>query len=116
MGERSVDAPDPLAKAAAAQGSPAATRVVRDDHGKTFVLRPGPERSLAEAGVAHHRDFFGIDAAVGLEVIHDAARSPGPRSDRAPLLGSRFAEEGVDAVLEAVVKVGIDVPVIEGGE
>ena len=110
-----------LAEAAAGQGRAAAARVVRDDQGKALVLRPGPQRGLAQARVAHHADARVIDLVVGLKVVQRPAQAPGPGADGAPLvrrgLGLALGvKEGVYAVLEPVVKVGVQVAAIDRGQ
>ena len=61
----------------------------------------------------------GIDILVGFEVIHRPAETPGPCGDRTPLVGSRTdlavaVEQRMDAVLEAVVVIGIYVAAVDG--
>ena len=118
--ERSVDALNGLAEAAAAQSGAATTRVIRDDQGETGVPRPRPKRSFPEAGMAQQRHAFVVDVVIGFEVVHCPAESPGPGGNRAALFGSRLAlallvEKRVDAVLEPVVEIRVDVSAVNGG-
>ena len=103
------------------QGGPAAAGVVRDHEGEPLVRGPGPEGRLAQPRMAHHATRRGVDVGVGLEVVHGPAQAPGPGGDRAPLVGrglglARAVEQRVDAVLEAVVEVGVDVAVVDRGQ
>ena len=59
-----------------------------------------------------------VDVIVGLEVVEGAAQAPGPGADGSPLVGGRsgltgFVVEGMDAVVEAVVVVGVEVAIID---
>ena len=67
------------------------------------------------------RHAGGIDILVGFEVVHRTAQAPGPGCDRVPFIGGRFGlplavKERVNAVLEAVVVVGVDVAAVNRGE
>ena len=69
--------------------------------------------------MAHEHDVAGVDLGRGLKVIERPAQAPGPGADGAPLVGggpglARLVEEGLDAVLEAVVVIGVDVSIVGG--
>ena len=66
--------------------------------------------------MAHHGDFFGVDVAVGLEVVEAAAHAPRPGGDAAPLVRLRLGVKAVDAVGKAVVVVGVNISVVDRGQ
>ena len=76
-----------FAEAAAEEGGAAAAGVVGDDEGEAFILGAGPERGLAEAGLAHDGDAGVVDVIIGLKVVEGAAQAPGPGADGSPLVG-----------------------------
>ncbi len=118
--ESRVDRRDRLAEAPLAQGRPAAARVVGDHQANRSSCAPAHERGLAQPRVAHHGHVLGVDVAVGFEVVHRRLR---PQA-QAPIAPTRPAEtvvlpcgeQRMDAVLEAVVEVGIDVAVVDRGQ
>src|SRR5438445_8903253 len=71
--------------------------------------------------MADQCDMIRDDVFVGLQIIHGAAEAPGPGRNAAPFVGSgaclaRLVPEGVDAILEAVIEIGIDVAIIDSRE
>ncbi len=95
--------------------------VVRDHQRRTAYPGPGPERGLAQPRMAHHADALRVDSRVGFQVVQSPAQPPGPGADGAPFvgIGPRLAgsvEQRVNAVLEPVVEVGVDVSIIGGGD
>ncbi len=121
VGEVFVDEADGFAEDAFAEGRAAAAGVVGDGHGEAWVGGGGPEGGFAETRVADDSDAGSVDCVVGFQVVEGAAEAPGPSGDGAPLVGvgpdlAVAVEEWVDAVLEAVVEVRIDVAAAHGGE
>ena len=121
MRERFVDAASGLAEVAAGEGSPALAGVVGDHDGEPLIRRAGPQGGLAQPGVAHHRHLLGVDVGIGLEVVQRRLRPQAqaaiePHSFGGGLGLAVLVEERVDAVLEAVVEVGIDVAVVDRGQ
>ena len=119
--EGGVDAPDGLAEPPPRQRRAALAGVVGDDEGEPLVLRPRPERRLAQPRVTHDCHVFRTDVDVALEVIKGATQAPGPGGNRTPLIGRwlcprETAEQEMDAVLKSVVEIGIDVAIVDGRE
>src|SRR5262245_59456441 len=121
MREGRVDTPNRFAKDALAQRRTAAAGIVGDDDRESLVQRAGPQGSLAQARVAHDGNPARVDRGVGFEVIHRAAQTPGPSSDRAPLVRRRLGlsllvEEWMHAVLEAIMKIRVNVAAVNRGQ
>lgn len=117
VGEGSIYAGGGFAELAAGEGGAAFAAVVGDDDGEAFVLGASPEGCFADAGMAVEDDFGRVDFLLFFEDVHGAGKTPGPGAEGAPFVCLRGAgEEGVDAVFEAVVEVGIDVAVIGGDD
>ena len=54
--------------------------------GETRFIRHRHERRFAITRVAFEADLFGVHRFVSLEIIQRAARAPGPRTQRAPII------------------------------
>src|SRR5687767_12543434 len=66
--------------------------------------------------MADYGDLVLVDGWLLHEVIHDPRSTPGPGSDRRPTVGPALViEQGMNAVFEAIVLVGIDGGVVERG-
>ena len=91
-----------------------------DEHDReALVERHRDERRLAVARHAFDADALRIDGLVGLEVVERARRAPGPRAQRAPVVGLArlaFVDESDDALRETRAVVGLDARGIEGRE
>ena len=115
--ERRVDALHVLAEHAHAQRGAAAAGVVGDDQGEALVLRPGPERGLAEPGVSVHRDARRVDLRVGRQHVQRATETPRPDADRAPsiggaLLGGAGLEQSTDRFCDPADVVRAEVAIV----
>jgi hypothetical protein len=100
---------------------PALAGVVRDDHREPLVLRPRPQRRLAEARVADHRHARPVDVGVLRERVEGPAEAPGPAADRAPVAGAELPggarpDPRPHAAPPALGVVGLEVAVVDGGE
>ena len=116
--ERRVDLLNGLAKIAARQGSATASRLHGDHDREPRVDCASPERCLAETRMAHDGDLAAVDLGCGFEIIKGPAQAPRPRSDRAPLVGSRanlapLVKERVNPVLEPVVIIRVNVAIVK---
>src|SRR5437867_10672802 len=114
----SVDLTDCFAEYPPAQLRSPRPRLIGDHYREPRILRAGPKRRLTEPGMSYDGDAPRINVRVGFEIVQCAAQSPGPRADRAPLIRgrsglARFVEQRVDAVLEAVVVIRVEVTVID---
>ena len=121
MREEAVDPGYGFAVTTSRQRRTSASRVVRNRHGEARIDGCGPKGRFAVPRMPDDRHAGGIDILVGFEVVHRAAQAPGPGRDRAPFIGGRFGlplavKERVNAVLEAVVVVGVDVAAVNRGE
>ena len=120
MGEGGVDALDRLAKLASAQGGTSATRIVGDDQGKALV-----------GGLPIRRSCQGGNGPSLRSVRHRQQNpfpgSPNSGSDPKPnrqWMPSRWAcalgvfrgEERMNPIFISVVKIRIDISVINGGK
>ena len=105
----------------AADGGAPFARAACDHQRKSFVASPGPENRFSKPGYAQDRDALGIHGSIGFQIIHGAAQPPGPRCDRAPLIGSRLALAGLQkqrahSRLKAAGEIGINIAVVDGSK
>ena len=71
--------------------------------------------------MAEHGDPLVVAVRVSLQIIHSPAQAPRPSTDSTPLVGSGpflsfLVEQRVDAVLVAVVVIGVEVAAVHGGQ
>ena len=50
------------------------------------IVGHGHKYGFSEARVAFQPDMFRVDGRIGFEIVHGAARTPRPRTQRAPIL------------------------------
>src|SRR3954470_5267643 len=80
---------DRLAVIAPAKRGTALTRTACDYEREARVARASPQDRFSETRNTEEADALCVRVFIGLEVIEDSAKPPGPGSDRAPFVGRR---------------------------
>src|SRR5205823_7825154 len=80
-------------------------------NGKSRIVGHGHRNRLAPARVTLESDALRIDRFVALKIIQRAARTPGPRTKRAPFVGFArltFVDQSDNALRETLSVIGLN--------
>src|SRR5260370_35263727 len=101
---------DLLAKVAAKGFCAAGARRADKGDGETLIVGHGDESGFSVARETFDGDMFGVDGAVGFEIVERATGTPSPSAECAPIVRRArlaFVDETNDAFGEAGAVVGL---------
>src|SRR5260370_26402783 len=101
---------DLLAKGAAKDFGAAGARRADKGDGETLIVGHGDESGFSVARETFDGDMFGVDGAVGFEIVERATGTPSPSAECAPIVRRArlaFVDETNDAFGEASALVGL---------